>query len=53
VFIDQNAFFNRLAGNGSLKEQLYKGWGPKEIRATWKPGIEQFLKIRKKYLIYR
>ncbi len=53
VFIDQNAFFNRLAGNSSLKEQLYKGWGPKEIRATWQPGIEQFLKIRKKYLLYR
>jgi uncharacterized protein YbbC (DUF1343 family) len=53
VFIDQNAFFNRLAGNGSLKEQLYKGWGSKEIRASWKPGIDQFLNIRKKYLIYR
>jgi len=52
VFIDQNAFFNRLAGNASLKEQLYKGWGPKEIREAWKPGIEHFLKIRKKYLIY-
>jgi uncharacterized protein YbbC (DUF1343 family) len=53
VFIDQNAFFNRLAGTNSLKEQLYKGWGPKEIRASWKPGIEKFLSIRKKYLIYR
>ncbi|MEY3048911.1 MAG: hypothetical protein RL365_949 [Bacteroidota bacterium] len=53
VFIDQNAFFNRLAGNGSLKEQLYKGWGSKEIRASWKPGINHFLNIRKKYLIYR
>lgn len=53
VFIDQNAFFNRLAGTNSLKEQLYKGWGPKEIRASWKPGIEKFLSIRKKYLLYR
>ncbi|MFM7595549.1 MAG: exo-beta-N-acetylmuramidase NamZ domain-containing protein [Flavobacteriales bacterium] len=53
VFIDQNSFFNRLAGNSSLKEQLYKGWGPKEIRASWKPGLDQFLAIRKKYLIYR
>jgi uncharacterized protein YbbC (DUF1343 family) len=53
VFIDQNAFFNRLAGTNTLKEQLYKGWGPKEIRASWKPGIEKFLSIRKKYLIYR
>ncbi len=53
VFIDQNAFFNRLAGTNTLKEQLYKGWGPKEIRASWEPGIEKFLSIRKKYLIYR
>ena len=53
VFIDQNAFFNRLAGTNSLKEQLYKGWGPKEIRASLKPGIEKFLSIRKKYLLYR
>lgn len=52
VFIDQNAFFNRLAGTASLKEQLYKGWGPKEIRESWKPGIAQFMTIRKKYLLY-
>jgi uncharacterized protein YbbC (DUF1343 family) len=52
VFIDQNSFFNRLAGNASLKEQLYKGWGPQEIRSSWKAGIEAFLKTRKKYLIY-
>ncbi|MFM7724863.1 MAG: DUF1343 domain-containing protein, partial [Bacteroidota bacterium] len=53
VFINQNSFFNRLAGNAQLKEQLYKGWGPKEIRATWTPGLEAFQKIRAKYLIYR
>ncbi|MFM7663915.1 MAG: exo-beta-N-acetylmuramidase NamZ domain-containing protein [Bacteroidota bacterium] len=53
VFINQNSFFNRLAGNAQLKEQLYKGWGPKEIRATWSPGLEAFQKIRAKYLIYR
>jgi uncharacterized protein YbbC (DUF1343 family) len=52
VFIDQNAFFNRLAGTASLKEQLYKGWGPKEIRESWKPGIAKFMTIRKKYLMY-
>jgi uncharacterized protein YbbC (DUF1343 family) len=53
VFINQNSFFNRLAGTAQLKEQLYKGWGPKEIRATWAPGLEAFQKIRSKYLIYR
>jgi uncharacterized protein YbbC (DUF1343 family) len=53
VFINQNSFFNRLAGTAELKEQLYRGWGPKEIRATWAPGLEAFQKTRSKYLIYR
>jgi uncharacterized protein YbbC (DUF1343 family) len=52
VLIDQNAFFNRLAGTKTLREQLYKGWSAKEIRESWKPGIENFLAIRKKYLLY-
>ena len=52
VFIDQNAFFNRLAGTATLMEQLYKGWSAKEIRATWQPGIDSFMLIRKKYLLY-
>jgi uncharacterized protein YbbC (DUF1343 family) len=41
-----------LAGTKTLKEQLYKGWSAKEIRESWKPGIENFLAIRKKYLLY-
>jgi uncharacterized protein YbbC (DUF1343 family) len=52
VFIDQNGFFNRLAGTGTLKEQLYKGWSAKEIRESWKPGLDTFMEIRKKYLLY-
>jgi uncharacterized protein YbbC (DUF1343 family) len=52
VFIDQNSFFNRLAGTATLKEQLYKGWSAKEIKETWKPGIDAFMLTRKKYLLY-
>lgn len=52
VFIDQNLFFNRLAGTASLKEQIYKGWSAQEIRETWKPGISDFMATRKKYLLY-
>jgi len=52
VFIDQNGFFNRLAGTATLKEQLYKGWSSKEIRETWKPGLDAFMITRKKYLLY-
>lgn len=52
IFINKNSFFNKLAGNSELKEQLYKGWGPNEIRATWSADLEAFKKIRQKYLIY-
>ena len=52
AFIDQANFFNRLAGTASLKEQLAKGWSAREIRETWKPGLDKFLDIRKKYLLY-
>lgn len=52
VLIDQNGFFNRLAGTKSLKEQLYKGWTAREIRESWKPGLDNFLATRKKYLLY-
>lgn len=52
VFIDQNLFFNRLAGTASLKEQIYKGWSAQEIKETWKPGISSFMDTRKKYLLY-
>lgn len=52
VFINQNNFFNLLAGTATLKEQLLKGWSANEIRESWKPGLEKFLDIRKKYLLY-
>ncbi len=51
-FIDQVSFFNRLAGTAKLKDQIYAGWTSKEIRETWKPGLEEFKKIRSKYLLY-
>ncbi|MCC6702187.1 MAG: DUF1343 domain-containing protein [Fluviicola sp.] len=51
-FIDQRNFFDRLAGTSELRKQLAAGLTAKEIKASWKPGIEAFLKTRKKYLIY-
>lgn len=47
-----NDYFNKLAGNATLQQQIIKGKTEKEIRASWKPGIEKFEKIRKKYLLY-
>jgi uncharacterized protein YbbC (DUF1343 family) len=47
-----NSFFNRLAGNISLMSMLKKGWTEEKIRKTWKPGLEEYMKKRKKYLLY-
>jgi len=52
VFINQPAFFDRLAGTSSLREQILMGWSAKEIRETWQPGLEAFKAIRRKYLLY-
>jgi uncharacterized protein YbbC (DUF1343 family) len=44
--------FNRLAGNGELMEQLRAGKTEAEIRQSWEPKLDEFKKIRKKYLLY-
>ena len=51
-FINQPAFFNRLAGNTVFQQQILSGMTAKDIRATWKPGLDNFKKIRQKYLLY-
>lgn len=45
-------FFNKLAGNAMLMEQIKQGKSEAEIRKSWQPEIQQFKTIRKKYLLY-
>ena len=47
-----NNFFIKLAGTDKLQKQIEKGLTEKEIRSTWKAGIEDFKETRKKYLLY-
>lgn len=47
-----NTFFNKLAGNAVLQQQIKAGKSAEAIYKSWKPGIEAFQKIRKKYLLY-
>ena len=47
------SFFNKLAGNATLMEQIKTGIAEDEIRKSWAPGLKAFKKIRAKYLIYR
>ncbi len=49
----ENYFFNKLAGNSELMQQLKDGKTAAEIKASWQPGITAFKKIRKKYLLYK
>lgn len=52
-FINSPSFFNKLAGNSILKEQIEKNVSEEEIRTSWKADIENFKKIRVKYLLYK
>ncbi len=48
----ENSFFNKLAGNNELWQQIKEGKTEKEIRASWQPKLDEFKKTRKKYLLY-
>jgi uncharacterized protein YbbC (DUF1343 family) len=47
-----NGFFNRLAGYGHLRQWIESGKTLEEITATWVKDVEDFKKVRRKYLLY-
>lgn len=47
-----NSFFTKLAGTKSLQQQVENGTSEKNIRRSWKKGLENFKVKRAKYLIY-
>lgn len=46
-------WLDKLAGTSALRHQIEKGWTQEQIKATWQDGIEEFKKVRKKYLLYK
>lgn len=52
TFFLKNNFFNKLAGNDALMQQIKDGKSEAEIRKSWEPGLNNFMVIRKKYLLY-
>lgn len=48
----EDYFFNKLAGNATLMQQIIDGQSEIEIRKSWEPGLNAFKIIRKKYLLY-
>ncbi len=47
-----NSYFDYLAGNKVLRQQIISGLSEKEIRKTWQKDLKIFKKIRAKYLLY-
>lgn len=56
LFPAKEQFFTKLfpclAGNKLVAQHIARGDSEKKIRASWRPGLEKFKKIRKKYLLY-
>jgi uncharacterized protein YbbC (DUF1343 family) len=48
----EDSFFDKLAGNNELWQQIKNGTSETEIRNSWEPQLTEFKKIRKKYLLY-
>jgi uncharacterized protein YbbC (DUF1343 family) len=51
-FFLKNNFINLLAGNDILMKQVRERKTEAEIRKSWEPSLNEFKKIRKKYLLY-
>ena len=51
-FFARAEFFDKLAGTDELRKQIIAGKTEEEIRASWKPELDSYKKMRSKYLIY-
>lgn len=51
-FFLKNLWFDTLAGTDEFRKQIIAGKSEEEIRASWKTGLDQFEKIRRKYILY-
>ncbi|MES2766481.1 MAG: DUF1343 domain-containing protein [Bacteroidota bacterium] len=49
---DQQQMFNKVVGTDELFKALFEDSTDDEIRTISQQGIEEFLKVRKKYLLY-
>ncbi len=45
--------FEKLAGTDQLRKDIEAGKSEQQIRAAWRSPLEEFQKIREKYLIYK
>lgn len=48
----QMGVIERLIGSGLFREQVKNGVSEADIRKSWEPGLSNYKKMRKKYLMY-
>lgn len=46
------SFFDNLVGNGSIRAGIEAGKSIEEMKAEWQPGLDKFMDVREKYLLY-
>jgi len=51
-FFSNGNFFDKLAGTDQLRKQILQGKSEGDIRASWQAGLDQFMKVRDRYLLY-
>lgn len=51
-FFLKNLFFDKLAGTDELRKQIIAGKTSKEIKDSWEKELNDFRKIRAKYVVY-
>jgi len=47
-----NDYFDKLAGNKTLRQQILSGKSEDDIRKSWENDLKKFKDIRKRYIIY-
>lgn len=52
-FFSRPDFFDKLAGTDQLRLQIMAGKTEMEIKASWRNELNQYKKMRKKYLLYK
>ena len=45
-------WIDKLAGTNLLRKQIIAGWSEEKIKQTWQKDLEEFKKVRSKYLLY-
>jgi len=50
--ITKRKWFNLLAGNDELAEQIISGMNENQIRKSWQKDLDKYKLLRKKYLLY-